>query len=56
MEDKFKKLDELVKLALPLQEWLLKNYDPMCQIIISYGEVKVTRDECKGLLPVDEEE
>lgn len=50
------KLDELQELAMPLYEWLLKNYDPMCQVIISYGEVKITRDESKAILPIDEEE
>ena len=50
------KLDELEELALPLYKWLLENYDPMCQIIISYGEVKITRDISKATLPIDEEE
>ena len=49
------KLDELKELAMPLYNWLLENYDPMCQVIISYGEVKITRDEEKSVLPIEEE-
>lgn len=49
------KLDELKELAMPLYNWLLKNYDPMCQVIISYGEVKITRDEEKNILPIEED-
>lgn len=38
------KIKELKELAQPLQEWLIKNYDPMCTIIIRDGKVKVISD------------
>ena len=47
-------LDELNELALPLYEWLLKNYDPMCSIIIEYGKVRIIRDEAQTILPIDD--
>lgn len=48
------KLDKLKELALPLYEWLLENYDPMCKIIISFGEVEVVREEAHGIMPIDD--
>ena len=48
------KLDELKELVSPLYEWLLKNYDPMCSIIIEYGQVRIIRDEAQGILPIDD--
>ena len=44
MENKTKN-EELAELAKPLVDWLLKNYDLHCQIIIDGGFAKVTRDD-----------
>jgi len=38
-------MDELKKLAAPLQEWLASNYDPMCCIVVQADRVEVLRSE-----------
>ncbi len=38
-------IKELKKLAKPLQEWLIKYYNPMCTIIIQDNWVKVVADK-----------
>lgn len=40
-----KEIEELKKLAEPLQEWLANNYDPMCSMIIETDGIKVVRTE-----------
>lgn len=41
-----KKLDQqLQELALPLKEYLEKNYDPHCVAIVRCDGVKIIRDE-----------
>jgi hypothetical protein len=40
------KMDELKKLAVPLQEWLASNYDPMCCIVVQADRIKILRAEC----------
>lgn len=47
MEEKDKELEELAK---PLIEWLIKNYDPMCSIIIENGRAIVVRKELQILI------
>lgn len=37
--------NKLRELAQPLIEWLIKNYDPMCSIIIEDGRVMIVRKE-----------
>ena len=39
------KMDELKKLATPLQEWLASNYDPMCRIVVQADWIEVVRAE-----------
>lgn len=39
------KMDELKKLAEPLQEWLASNYDPMCCIVVQADRIEVLRTE-----------
>lgn len=38
-------IEEFKTLAKPLNEWLQKNYDPHCNIIISYDGAEVVRGE-----------
>ena len=38
-------MDELKKLAAPLQEWLASNYDRMCCIVVQADRVEVLRSE-----------
>ena len=38
-------MDELKKLAVPLQEWLASNYDPMRCIVVHADQVEVLRAE-----------
>ena len=45
MIDMNKKLDELQKLAIPLKEYLEKNYDQHCAVIVECDGVKIIRDE-----------
>lgn len=40
-----KKFEELAELVKPLQEWLQKNYDMMCKIILEIGHVEVVRGQ-----------
>lgn len=40
-----KKLDQLQELALPLKEYLEKNYDPHCEVVVSFNGVKIIREE-----------
>ena len=38
-------MKELEELSKPIIDWLLKNYDPMCRVIIEEGKVEVVRVE-----------
>ena len=53
-EDEEKLFEELEKLAKPLQEWLLKNYDLMSNIILDPGFVKVVRSEIGVPLEIED--
>jgi len=48
------KIKELIKLAKPLQEWLLKNYDLECEIIIDALFVNVMRNEIGTPIEIDD--
>lgn len=37
--------DELIKLAKPLQDWMMKNYNMMCRIEITCDDVTVLSTE-----------
>lgn len=39
------KIEELKKLAQPLQDWLAKNYNPMCEIRVDSDGVLVLSKE-----------
>jgi hypothetical protein len=46
-------MEELEELSKPIIEWLLKNYDPMCKVVIEQGKVEVLRTEiCNPTLEV----
>lgn len=45
------KFDKLIELAEPIIEWLLKNYDCMCKVIIEDGNIEVIRTEAR--MPID---
>ena len=45
MEKADQKFEELKKLTEPLQEWLMSNYDPMCEIRVDGNNVVVLRKE-----------
>lgn len=47
---------ELLDLAKPIQEWLLKHYDPMCKIEITDGHIKVYRSEIHLLQYIDNDD
>ena len=38
---KEKELQQLTELAKPLNEWLQKNYSPMCSIVITFNGAEV---------------
>ena len=40
-------LKELAELARPIEEWILKNYNLMCEVVIEPGFVRVIRNECR---------
>lgn len=46
-------MKELKELAIPIQEWLIKNYDTMCSIVITDGHCYVVRKEHHLILPID---
>ena len=43
MEDD--KMEELKKLAKPMQDWLASNFNPMCEIDIQTESVKIVSTE-----------
>ena len=46
MDEKLKKrFEELKALAIPVQKWLAKNYDPHCKIEIDITGVEVVSGE-----------
>lgn len=47
---------ELLNLAKPIQEWLLKHYDPMCKIEITDSHIKVYRSEIHLLQYIDNDD
>lgn len=50
MEDK--NLEELKKLAEPLQEWLTSNFNPMCSIVVDSDRVTVISHEASTPLKI----
>lgn len=48
-----KEFNELKKLAKPLQEWLVNNYDPMCTMILETDRIKVVSTEFHIPNPLD---
>lgn len=51
-----KEFTELKELVKPIQEWLLKYYDPMCKIEIMDDCIKVYRNELHLIQYLDNEE
>lgn len=51
MKDK-KEIEELKKLAEPLQEWLASNFNPMCSIVIDTDRVTVVSREISTPLKI----
>jgi len=48
MDEKLKKrFEELKALAIPVQKWLAKNYDPHCKIEIDITGVEVVSGEMR---------
>ena len=44
IEKTYDKLEEFARLAKPLHEWMLKNYDPHCKIVIEWVGATVESD------------
>lgn len=44
-DEKFDKIEEFAALVKPVQEWMLKNYNPHSKVIIEVNGATVTTDD-----------